>query len=117
MSSHRLNSWQPENNYRFTDLNRPKPQVYNARFLYHDGAHNGARYKSDHSHWHRRTSRNFMLGSGLERHRVSPASDFQSQFPTPLPRSAIIGYDDNIRKDISLTPQAPKTTASIHLPG
>ena len=37
MSNHRLTAWLPENNHIYTDLNKPKPVIYKARFLEHEG--------------------------------------------------------------------------------
>ena len=38
MSNHRLTAWLPENNHIYTDLNKPKPVIYKARFLEHEGS-------------------------------------------------------------------------------
>ena len=38
MSNHRLTAWLPENNHIYTDLNKPKPVIYRARFLEHEGS-------------------------------------------------------------------------------
>ena len=59
MSSHRLNAWQPENNFRFSDINRPKPKVYNGRFLYHDPVHGRSSYSR--YNFHQTTSQSIGL--------------------------------------------------------
>ena len=84
MSSHRLPAWEPDRNYVYNDLNKPKegfllknrkffnflkklkkPEIYRGRFL----EHNGAPHSIRNNHWTRRApSRSHDIISGLTRH-------------------------------------------------
>ena len=85
--------------------------------MYHDGAHSSPRFQIGQidQKWTRRATRARQTPNtsiGFTHH----TSDFTSQFPTPLPRSAIVGYDDNVRKEITYTPkstQSEKSTTNI----
>jgi len=100
MSNHRLTAWLPENNHIYTDLNKPKPVIYRARFLEHEGSNHVIRD----NHWSQRSHRTSRRGhdiiSGLRR-------DMETQVPSRQDSrfSDIVGFDNRERKNIPMTPR------------
>ena len=129
MSTHRLVNWAPENNFKYTgiifilkhkninlDLNRPKKQVYNARFLYHDSAHHGINRYPDRSTrtpsyskapFHTSSSSLFRSRDS-ELSRRAPPKTQEYRFPNSS-KTDIRGFDNAQRRDILMTPKTSET--------
>ncbi|CAG5088955.1 Oidioi.mRNA.OKI2018_I69.PAR.g12023.t1.cds [Oikopleura dioica] len=122
MSTHRLVNWAPDNNFKYTDLNRPKKEVYNARFLYHDSAHHGInRYPDRNSYrptkapFHTSSSSSFRTTRESRESvlsRKAPPKTQEYRFPNSS-KTDIRGFDNDQRRDILMTPKTSETTIPV----
>jgi len=97
-------------------LNRPKKQVYNARFLYHDSAHHGINRYPDRSSrppsysqapFHTSSSSSFRSRDS-QLSRKAPPKTQEYRFPN-LSKTDIRGFDNTQRRDILMTPKTSET--------
>ena len=131
MSTHRLVNWAPENNFKYTgtglflssksglnasDLNRPKREVYNARFMYHDSAHHGINRYPDRFHSSRQSSKapfhtsssSSFRSRDLQVLRRAPPKTQEYRFANQS-KTDVRGFDNAQRRDIPMTPKTSET--------